>query len=220
MPDNKKLTAVILLLALSLIWGTSFILIKQGLKVFSPDEVGALRVAAAFIFLAPVALQHLKELKSEDYWKLFLSGMLAVFIPAFLFAIAQTHLNSSLAGILNTLSPIWTMIIGAMVFSQRFRGWAIFGSVISFGGCIVLAMARAGGGLGAFNSYALLIVLACACYGLNLNFIKFKIPSLAPMTIISVSLLLIAPLAYVYLFGVTNFTFKMAHTEGAWRALG
>lgn len=220
MPDNNRLKAVILLIALSLIWGTSFILIKQGLKVFSPDEVGAVRVAAAFLFLAPLALVHLKELKGTDYLKLFISGMLAVFIPAFLFAMAQTHLNSSLAGILNTLSPIWTMIIGAVVFSQRFRGWAIFGSAISFAGCIVLAMARAEGGLGAFNSYALLIVLACACYGLNLNFIKFKIPSLPPMTIISVSLLLIAPLAYVYLFGVSGFTHKLVHTEGAWRALG
>ncbi len=220
MPDNKRFTAVILLITLSLIWGTSFILIKQGLKVFSPDEVGALRVAAAFIFMLPIALQRLKELKSTDYGKLFFSGMLAVFIPAFLFAIAQTHLNSSLAGILNTLSPIWTMIIGAALFSQRFRGWAIFGSAISFGGCIVLAMARADGGLGAFNSYALLIVLACACYGLNLNFLKFKVPSLPPMTIISVSLMLIAPLAYIYLFGFTEFTFKMANTEGAWRAFG
>lgn len=220
MPDNNRFKAIILLITLSLIWGTSFILIKQGLKVFSPDEVGAMRVAAAFLFLAPIALQHLKELKSGDYLKLFMSGMLAVFIPAFLFALAQMHLNSSLAGILNTLSPIWTMIIGALVFSQRFRGWAIFGSAISFGGCIVLAMARADGGLGAFNSYALLIVLACACYGLNLNFIKFKVPALAPMTIISVSLLLIAPLAYVYLFGMSGFTYKLTHTEGAWRALG
>ncbi len=220
MADNKKFTAVILLIALSLIWGTSFILIKQALKVYSPDEVGALRVAAAFIFMLPIAFRHLKELHGSDYWKLFFSGMLAVFIPAFLFAIAQTHLNSSLAGILNTLSPVWTMIIGALFFSQRFRGWAIFGSVISFGGCIVLAMARADGGLGAFNVYALLIVIACACYGLNLNFIKFKVPSLAPMTIISVSLLLIAPLAYIYLFGFTDFTFKLANTEGAWKALG
>ena len=81
-------------------------------------------------------------------------------------------------------------------------------------------MARAEGGLGAFNSYALLIVLACACYGMNLNYLKFKIPALAPMTIISVSLLLIAPLAYVYLFGFTEFTYKLAHAEGAWRALG
>jgi len=220
MSDNKRFTAVILLLALSLIWGTSFILIKQGLKIFSPDEVGALRVAAAFIFLLPMAIQHLKELKPGDHWKLFISGMLAVFIPAFLFAVAQTHLNSSLAGILNTLSPIWTMVIGAVFFSQRFRGWAIAGIFISFVGCVILAMARAGGGLGAFNVYALLIVLACACYGTNLNFLKFKVNYHQPMTIISVSLLLIAPLAYVYLFAFTDFTYKMGNVEGAWRAFG
>jgi drug/metabolite transporter (DMT)-like permease len=220
MSDNKKITAVILLLALSLIWGTSFILIKQGLKVFSPDQLGALRVAAACIFLLPMAIQHLKELKSSDYPKLFGSGMLAVFIPAFLFAIAQTHLESSVAGILNTLSPIWTMLIGAMFFSQRFRGWAVLGIVISFVGCIILAMARAGGGLGAFNVYALLIVLACACYGTNLNFLKFKMNYLQPMTIISVSLLLIAPLAYIYLFGFTDFTYRLANVDGAWKAFG
>src|SRR5258708_7219629 len=220
MPDHKRFTAVILLIILSLIWGTSFILIKQGLKVFSPDQVGALRVAAAFIFLLPMAIQHLKELKSSDYPKLFDSGMLAVFIPAFLFAIAQTRLDSSLAGILNTLSPIWTMLLGALFFSQRFRGWAVLGIIISFGGCIILAMARAGGGLGAFNVYALLIVLACACYGTNLNFLKFKMNYLQPMTIISVSLLLIAPLAYIYLFGFTDFTYKMTNVEGAWKAFG
>lgn len=220
MSDNKRFTAIILLLALSVIWGTSFILIKQGLKVFSPDQLGALRVAAAFIFLLPMAIQHLKELKPGDHWKLFISGMLAVFIPAFLFAVAQTHLDSSLAGILNTLSPIWTMLIGAMFFSQRFRGWAVFGIVISFAGCVILAMARAGGGLGAFNVYALLIVLACACYGTNLNFLKFKMNYHQPMTIISVSLLLIAPLAYVYLFGFTDFTYRMANVEGAWKAFG
>ncbi len=219
MPDFKQFKAVILLVTLSLIWGTSFILIKQALKVYSPDEVGSLRVALAFLFLVPIALQHLKELTSADYGKLFFSGMLAVFLPAFLFAIAQTHLNSSLAGILNTLSPIWTMVIGALFFSQRFRGWAIFGSAISFGGCIVLAMARVEGGWGGFNVYALLIVLACACYGLNLNFIKFKMPGMAPMTIISVSLLLIAPLAFVYLFGFTDFTHRLTNVEGAWRAL-
>lgn len=220
MPDNKRLTAIILLLSLSVIWGTSFILIKQGLKIFSPDEVGALRVAAAFIFLLPMAISRLNELRPGDHWKLFISGMLAVFIPAFLFAVAQTHLNSSLAGILNTLSPIWTMLIGAMFFSQRFRGWAVFGIIISFIGCIVLAMARAGGGLGAFNSYALLIVLACACYGTNLNFLKFKFNYHQPMTIISVSLLLIAPLAYVYLFGFTDFVYKLGNVEGAWKAFG
>lgn len=220
MSDTKRFTAIILLLALSLIWGTSFILIKQGLKVFSPDEVGALRVAAAVLFMLPIGITRLKELSSRDFGRLFLSGMLAVFIPAFLFAIAQTHLDSSVAGVLNTLSPIWTMIIGALFYQQRFRGFAIVGTVVSFGGCIVLAMARAGGGLGSFNVFALLIVLACACYGANLNYLKFKVNYLQPMTIISVSLMFIGPLAYTYLFGFTDFTHRLVNVDGAWKAFG
>ncbi|GHN01069.1 permease [Cytophagales bacterium WSM2-2] len=220
MSDNNRFTSIVLLAVLSLIWGTSFILIKQGLKVFTPAQVGSLRVAAAVVFLLPVAFQRLKELHSADYWKLFVSGMLAVFIPAFLFSTAQTHLDSSLAGILNTLSPVWTMILGFLFFSQRFRGLAIIGIILSFGGCVVLAMARVGGGFGSFNVYALLIVLACACYGMNLNFLKFKVTHLQPMTIISTSLLLIAPLAYIYLFGFTDFTDRLANTDGAWKAFG
>ncbi len=218
MVDNK-FKAVSLLITLSLIWGTSFILIKQGLKSFSPDEVAALRVLSAFTFLAPMAWVRFKEVKREDVWKLFVSGLMAVFIPAFLFAWAQTHLSSSLAGILNTLSPVWTVLLGAMFFDQRFKGWAILGLVISFSGSVLLAMSRPGGGLGGFNSYALLIVLACAFYGMNLNFVKFKVHGYSAMTIISVSLLLIAPFAAAYLFGFTNFTSDLSNQPGAWKSL-
>src|SRR6187402_357057 len=115
MPENYKGTATILFVLLTLIWGTSFILIKQGLKVFSPDEVGALRVASASLFLLPVALMRLKELKPSHYWKLFASGMMGIFIPAFLFATAQTRIDSSVAGIMNSLTPIFTLIIGTVL---------------------------------------------------------------------------------------------------------
>jgi drug/metabolite transporter (DMT)-like permease len=83
---------------------------------------------------------------------------------------------------------------------------------------VVLAMSRSGGGLGGFNSYALLIVLACAFYGMNLNFVKFKIQGYSPMTIISVSLLLIFPLAAVYLFGFTDFVATFSVNENAWKS--
>jgi drug/metabolite transporter (DMT)-like permease len=220
MLDNKKSTAVFLLILLALIWGTSFILIKQGLKVFAPDQVGSLRVAAAAVFLLPFGLLRWKELKRGDHLKLFISGMMAIFIPAFLFAVAQTRLQSSVTGILNTLSPAWTMVLGALLFNQRFRGYAVFGLLISFGGAIILALARAGGSLGGFNAYALLVVLACAFYGLNVNWIKFKVQGLGSLTITSVSLLLICPFAFVYLFGFTDFTHKLSTQPGAWQAAG
>ena len=227
MNKSNQALPFILLILLSLIWGTSFILIKQGLKVFAPDEVGSLRVTAACIFLLPFALTRLRELTKDDYFKLFVSGLMGIFIPAFLFAWAQTRLESSLAGILNTLSPLWTMILGALLFKQRFTGYTIVGIIISFGGAIILTLSRSGGGLPAgqasisgFNVYGLLIVVACALYGANLNWLKFKVHNLGSITITSVSLLLIGPLAAVYLFGFTGFTTKLVEVPGAWQAFG
>jgi drug/metabolite transporter (DMT)-like permease len=220
MSENRSLTPLLLLLALSLIWGTSFILIKQGLKVFSADEVGALRVSAAAVFLFPLALSRVKELQPVHFFRLFLSGLMGTFFPAFLFAAAQTRLSSSVAGILNTLSPVGTIVVGALFFNQRFRVVAIVGIVVSLGGTILLAASRAGGSLTGFNLYALLIVLACILYGSNLNWVKFRIPDLPPLTITSVALSLIGPLGMIYLFGFTGFTYKLEHTEGAWRAFG
>ena len=220
MSEQKNFTAIILLILLSLIWGTSFILIKQGLKSFSPDEVGALRVTAAALFLLPLALTRIKELRSGDSFKLLLSGLMGIFIPAFLFATAQTNINSSVAGILNTLSPVWTMIIGSLLFSQRFKGYAIVGIIISFAGTILLTLSRAGNVITGINAYALLIVLACALYGANLNWLKFKVQHLSTLTITSVSILLIGPLGAIYLFGFTDFTTRLTTVPGAWESFG
>ncbi len=220
MSSQKNFTAIFLLIILSLIWGTSFILIKQGLKVFAPDVVGALRVTAASLFLLPLALPRLRELKQGDHFKLLMSGLMGIFFPAFLFAWAQTQLNSSLAGILNTLSPLWTMIIGALFFTQRFRGLAILGIIISFTGTILLALSRNGSSITGINLYALLIVAACALYGANLNWVKFKIHGLGSLTITSVSLLFIGPLAAVYLFVFTDFIAVLTTEPGAWKAFG
>ena len=220
MSDNQRETSILLFTILALIWGTSFILIKQGLKVFAPDELGALRVTAASLFLLPAAFTQLRELNKAHYWKLFVSGMMGIFIPAFLFAMAQTRMDSSVAGIINTLTPIFTMLIGAFIFKQRFKGHAIIGILLGFGGAALLSISRAGGSVGGINLFALLIVLACFFYGANLNFIKFNIPDLRSLTITSVSLLLIGPLAMIYLFAFTDFTEKFSTHDGAWRAFG
>jgi drug/metabolite transporter (DMT)-like permease len=220
MQDSNRGTAIFLLIILTLIWGTSFILIKQGLKIFAPDEVGALRVTSAALFLLPAALVRIKELTKDNYWKLFLSGMMGIFIPAFLFAIAQTRMDSSVAGMLNTLTPIFTLLIGAIIFQQKFKTLAVVGILLGFLGAILLMFARSGGSLGAINVFALLILVACILYGANLNFIKYKITDLKALTITSISLLLISPLAVIYLFGFTDFVTKVQTVEGAWRACG
>ncbi len=193
---------------------------KKGLVVFSPGEVAAIRVTVAGLILLPLAMVKLEEVRTAHISKLFLSGLMGVFIPAFLFTAAQQHIDSSVAGILNTLSPLWTMIMGTLFFSLRFKRAAIIGIFVSFGGTVLLMVSRSGGHFTGFNLYGLLIVLACAFYGLNLNYIKFNMPDLRSLTITSISVALILPLGAIYLFGFTDFVQKMMTAPGAWKAFG
>ncbi|HWA33354.1 MAG TPA: DMT family transporter, partial [Cyclobacteriaceae bacterium] len=207
------------LIILAVIWGTSYILIKKGLVAFLPGQVAALRVTLAGIIFLPFALAKWKTIHAGHIPKLFLSGLMAVFFPAFLFSTAQRHIDSSLAGILNTLSPLWTIIIGASFFQVRFSRAAVMGVLIGLAGTVVLMVSRTEGNI-AFNLWGLLIVVACACYGLNLNLIKFKIADLGSISIAAISVVLVAPLAVIYLFGFTDFTDRMAADVGAWKAFG
>ncbi len=210
--------AVFLLAVLSLMWGTSFILIKKGLSVFTPETVAVLRVSAASLLLLPVALTRLNQLRTKHFLKLLASGMMGIFIPAFLFAVAQTKITSSVAGILNTLTPAFTMLVGVMFFQQRFRWIAVTGLILALAGTIMLMLAREDGRVEGINMYALLIVAACVLYGVNLNFVKFKITDLHPLTITSVALMLLGPLALIYLLGFTSFLSTLNGNANAWKA--
>lgn len=217
---NNNGRALTLLIFLALIWGTSFILMKRGLEVFSAAELGSLRVAAASIFLLPLALLKIKELYARHYLKLFASGMMGIFFPAFLFALAQTELESSVTGIMNSLTPICTLLIGVLFFQQKFRRQSILGIIIGLLGTVVLILAKSEGAIAGVNLFALLVIFACLFYATNVNYIKYKITDLGALTITSISLLLIGPFALVYLFGFTDFTRKMETQDGAWTAFG
>ena len=194
-----------MLLAVSLIWGNSFILIKKGLLAYAPGEVGALRIVFAALALSPMAIKHISKLSGRQRSLLLVIGLVGSFIPAFLFALAQTQLASGVTGILNALTPLFTVAIASLFFGQKFTLRNGIGLAISFIGTIVLTLARAGGQLSGFNDYALLVVLATFCYGLNLNLIKTYLGNVKPVVITSVSLLLVVPGALVFLFGFTQF---------------
>jgi drug/metabolite transporter (DMT)-like permease len=209
-----------LLIILSLIWGTSFILIKQGLKAFDPEALGALRVSAASIFLFPLAVTRLRQLNSDHYAKLLLSGLLSVFLPAFLFAFAQTRIASSVTGIANSLTPLLTLIVGAVLFHQRFQKSSVIGILIGLTGTVILITAGRGHATGGLSAYALLIIIACIFYAINLNLVKYKIPDLQSLTITSVSIVLVGPPALIYLFAGTHFLETFEVKSGAWTAFG
>ena len=218
-PANNNARAVVLLIILALIWGTSFILMKRGLEVFSAGEVGSLRVAAAALFLLPIALFKLKGLTVGQYLKLLASGLMGIFFPAFLFALAQTELESSVTGIMNSLTPILTMLVGVFLFGQAFKRQSIVGIILGLIGTVILILANSGGEIGGINGFALFVILACVFYAVNVNYIKYRITDVNALTITSVSLMLIGPLALIILFGFTDFTSKLRNHDGAWTAL-
>ncbi|GAA0892375.1 DMT family transporter [Fulvivirga kasyanovii] len=217
---NPNLLAWGLLLILALIWGSSFILIKRGLDVYSAGEVGAIRIVSASLFLLPFAVGRLKTLHKRHWLFLFSVGMFGSFLPAFLFAKAQTHLPSSVAGIINALTPLFTMILGALFFMQKITAKTAIGLVTGFLGTAALILAGSGGDASEFNLYGLYVVLATIFYGANLNLIKYKIPDLTARTITSVSLLIVGPVAITYLFFFTGFVEKVQTAEGAIFSLG
>ncbi|WP_297337481.1 DMT family transporter [Algoriphagus sp.] len=211
------------LIILALIWGSSFILIKRGLGVFSPGELGAYRIVAAATFLLPLSLPRVKFLKSQQVQNLILVGLVGSFIPAFLFAKAQTQLSSSLTGVLNALTPLFVVMVGAVFFKARITRRNALGLLIAFLGVIVLVMVKEGNGFGGFgdiNTYAFFVLLACLCYGFNLNLIKYRFVELKPVEITAISLLMVLPVALIYLMAGTQFAYKLAAVDGAWRALG
>lgn len=212
-----------LLAILTLIWGTSFILIKRGLEVFSPGEVGAYRMVAAAMLLLPLSLPKIKNLSKTQVKNLILAGMLGSFIPAFLFPMAQTQLSSSLTGVLNALTPLFVVLVGALFFNTRITQRNGLGLLIAFIGVLILVTYKEGGGwdaLTGINGYALFVIGACICYAFNLHVIKTRFSKLKSIEISSISLLMILPLALIYLFAGTQFSYKLVTHPRAWEALG
>lgn len=200
-----------LLALLTLIWGTSFILIKRGLDAFDAGEVGALRMLSAGVVLLPIAFSKMKKVKGANWWFLIIVGFVGSFIPAFLFAKAETQLDSALAGVLNALTPIFVLLVGALFYAQKFRRSQFLGIFIGFAGTAVLVMAGSWNSLTTINAYGLFILIATFCYGINVNVIKFNVKGLDAMTVTSVSLGMIVPIALAYLILFTDATHQIAN---------
>ena len=199
--SQKPLTieSIAIFLILALIWGSSFIMMKQGLKVFSAGQVGALRIATAFVVFLPFALRDFDKIKPSKWKFLFLAGACGNLLPAFLFAAAQTQLNSSLVGILNGLTPIFAFLVGIIFFRQALRANQVFGVMLGFVGSVVIGFLRNDGNWGEINYFALLVVLATCLYGINVNLIRTFLADLPPLTISAGSLFAVGFFALAYL---------------------
>lgn len=164
----------LLLILLSIIWGSSFILIKKSLEHFTPYQVGALRVLIAGLILMPVAISKYKLFPKKHLKWLILAAFTGNFIPMFLFPIAETEISSSIAGIINSMMPIFVIIVGALVWKFENSKRQITGIFISFTGVCLLAF---GGDDGAkFKLFPiLLLLLATLCYAVSTTTVKSKL---------------------------------------------
>jgi drug/metabolite transporter (DMT)-like permease len=164
----------ILLVILSIIWGSSFILIKKSLEHFNPFQVGSLRVLIAGIILLPIAISNYKLFPKKHLKWLILAAFTGNFIPMFLFPIAETEISSSIAGIINSMMPIFVIIVGALVWRFETTKKQIIGILISFTGVCILAFG--GGDSGEFKMIPiLLLLLATLCYALSTTTVKSKL---------------------------------------------
>lgn len=164
----------ILLIALSLIWGSSFILIKKSLNHFNPYEVGALRVLISGIVLMPYAISKIKLFPKRHLKWLIIAGLTGSFIPMFLFPMAETEVSSSIAGIINSMMPIFVIIVGSLVWKFSTTKRQLLGVLISFFGACILALGSGEGG--EIKVYPiLLLLLATLLYAVSTTTIKSKL---------------------------------------------
>lgn len=207
------------MISLALVWGSSFILINRGLLAFSPDELGAYRIFIAGLFMLPFAFFHFKK-EHFRHWKGFLGmGVFGNLIPAFLFAKAETGLSHALTGMLNSLTPLFTLLIGVLFYGQKTKWINAAGIFIGLVGAAALMYIGKKEDLGKNLGYGFYVIIATICYGLSVNIIQKTMKNVNAVTATTYAMVFIAIPAGIYLL-FTGFTAKVISHEHGISSLG
>ncbi|MFV8345158.1 DMT family transporter [Flavobacterium sp. ZB4P13] len=197
--ESKQLKWVYLMV-LALVWGSSFILIKKGLIGLTALQLGSLRIIFAAVFLLLIGFKSLSKIPAHKWKYIALTSMFGTFIPAYLFAIAQTEIDSSVSSILNSLTPLNTLILGALVFGLQFKRNQIFGILIGLIGSALLILNGAIHHPEQNYYYAILVLIASICYAVNVNLIKKYLHDLSPLSITTGNFMMLFFPAFIILF--------------------
>lgn len=197
------------LVILSLIWGSSYILIKKGLTGLTPIQLGSLRVIVTTIIIAPIGYQKIKHIPKQKMKWVALSAFVGSFFPAYLFAFAETEISSSITAVIVSLTPLFTLLISVFVFGEELLKKQVFGVLIGFTGIIVLINNELFSS--SFNIlYIMFIVLAAFCYAVNANVLKYKLSNIPALGIVFMSFLFMFIPAFIILcfsdFPFSDFT--------------
>ncbi|MGX5818454.1 DMT family transporter [Chitinophaga lutea] len=215
--DQRVLNWGIFLL-LCLTWGSSFILMKLGLDSFSPYQVASLRLISAGVALLPFFFRFIRQTPKGKLPVIILSGMLGNGIPAYLFCIAETRIDSSLAGMLNSFTPVFALLFGLLIFKAGATRRQLAGLAIGFVGVICLFLAK-GITANQYWYYGLFIVLATACYGLNIVLVHHYLKGYTTLQLVSVSLFFMAMFALPVLL-LSDFGAAFRTADRPWMSLG
>ncbi len=205
--DAKQLKWFYLFL-LSLIWGSSFILIKRGLVGLTAIQVGSFRIIFAALFLLIVGFSSLKKISGRQWKFIALTSVFGTFIPAFFFAIAETQVDSSIVAILNSLTPLNTLVLGIIAFGIQFQKRQVLGVFIGLIGCLLLVLNGASNHSGQNYYYLILVVIATLCYAINVNLIKKYLSDLNSLSITTGNFAVLLLPALIIL-STTDFTQKI-----------
>ena len=219
MSYNTKSWHWVIMMLLTLIWGSSFILMKRGLDAFSSSQVAALRILISSIVLAPLVFKYGKQAPLKHWKKYLLAGILGNFIPAFLFTKAETGISSSLAGILNSLTSLFTLITGVILFKNKTKLINVIGIIIGFTGAAGLLTAGKSTDFNANIYYAFYVIIATIGYALSVNIYKAYLNEVNSIAATSRVFIMLGPPAGIYLF-TTDFTERLTTNPLALQSLG
>lgn len=213
---NKSFLNWFIFIALSVIWGSSFVLMKEGLVNLSAYQVASLRIVFSGIVLLPVVIKCLGQIPKNKIGVIFLSGLLGSLLPAYLFCIAEEGIDSALAGTLNSLTPIFVIITGVLFFKSKTSFNKILGIVISFTGSLLLLFSKGHMQENQNFLYISYVVLATAFYGINVNMVHKHLQNIGSLQIAAVALTLNAIPALVVLAATGYFSLPLTQGGVLW----
>ena len=203
---------------LAVIWGSSFILMKRGLEVFNYMQVANARIFIAFITLIPLMPKAFKLVKRRHFFPILITALLGNGIPAILFAKAQTYLDSSFVGILNSSVPLFTIIIGFLFFKIKPNNANIIGVLVGLLGVLFLTINSINTKI-MLDTYVFIVILATIFYAVSMNVIKNYLQDFNASSITAIAFLIIGPFSFVYLSN-SDFLYQLNSHPSAYKALG